>query len=545
MKHNEIRARELRALAKTMASQFGIRNPLDVKALERELLAKYSNGARLTSQYAASNKASSAKFRSDVRNVLIDLIATYGHIEAIDKNYASLEDSVRSLIDRFDFQLEAILSGLVNSDTDNTRHIRGNDLFASLDAASNLEQVHGKLRPAYERIPVGLFNTVDISTVVYPEPGLNNEVLSVTTGNIKSIIRSGLASKTWSVDVYTKSPPKFDLLVSGLESITNTALDATNLTGIIQKLTFDFSDTSAILPTEMELRFQQKVNIIGVLVDGVVHTDSTGYPVTTINVRRDHLIPLPGSSVNLVSVYVHVPNFTDQIPYADILADQFISDEVYTGAILNPDGFVADIDRPDYYHYELGIYNMKLRIAATEPGTGTTKVFESYSGALSDASFIHFGKGLMDNNINVTPYWHVPGDVPTTTKPVDPTPVRESYTNVTLPEEFTSVLLDIVPYVTTGDAVAVQLTTGDTGTPIDIEFITAPNDEIPQFSLDDSLQCFLIGGTLIFKSGITLAEEETLSITYDVLLTGVHYEIEHAPEAWTGSYTVTIHDNIQ
>jgi hypothetical protein len=545
MKHNEIRARELRALAKVMASQFGITNPLDVQALENELLSKYANGVRLTSQYSTSNAASSAKFRSDVRNVLIDLIATYGHIEAIDKNYANLEANVRALIDRFDFQLETILSDLVNSDIDNTRHVRGNDLFNNLDDASNLEYIHGRLRPTHHRIPVGLFSTVDISSTIYPEPGLNNEVLTTTTGTLASIIRSGLASKVWSVDVYTKSPPKFDLLVSGLESITDTSLDATNLTGIVQKLTFDFSDTATILPTEMEIRFQQKVNIIGVLIDGVIHTDSDGNPITTINLKRDHLVNLPGSSFNSLSLYVHVPSFSDEIPYSEILADQYTAGDVYIGAILNPDGFTADIDRPDYFHYELGIYNVKLRTSSTEPGTAVTKVYQSYSGALADASFTHFGKGLTDSHLVVTPYWHLPNGLFTDTKPVDPTPVTESYTSATLTEEFSSLVLDLVPYITSIDSLVVQIALADGSAPRDVEFIMAPNNEIPQFSLDDSLQCFLIGNTLIFKTGITLAEGETITIDYDVLLTGVHYTIVHSPDAWTGAYTVTLHDNIQ
>jgi hypothetical protein len=553
MKHNEIRKRELKTLAKSMAKQFGLTNVLDIQALEEELLARYADGTELTSKYSTSEAASSAKFRQDVRNALIDIIATLGHLKAIDKEYSTLEQSMRNKIDMYAKQIEEIRKQLINSDTDNARTIEADDLMKFSESTTGLEYVQGILRPGTQRVPVGELTTASIDYTLYPVVDTDNNVLVTTLGDMKNLVRTGLNSRSWTADVYTSIEPKFSLNISGLEDLNDTSIDCSSLSGIVCRIELDLSD-NPITTSELEIDFQQPVRIIGLIGDGQVLKDNdTSLPIITIASRREHILPLPENTYSNLVVYVNVPRFVDRTPYTEILADQYDSDQVYVGATLNPDGFMSDINRPDYYHYELGIYNLKFRLPSTvTSGTLVTTEFKS-QGALRSAELVHRGKG----SPIVNTIYHQ-DDLVSDTLPDAFLPRTETYDATTFPDPITAITLLETPYI---GSYRKGLKQGAAGGPIssdimislkkaeeadvEVTLITAPGNMLPQFSNNTDPECFLLRRTLVFKTPIDLTEYDSIEINYNVLLTGVHFEIVHATSDWTHSYTVLLHDNLQ
>jgi len=387
---------------------------------------------------------------------------------------------------------------------------------------------------------------------VYPDTDNNNGVLKTTTGNIKSIIQSGLASKTWSLDVYTEQVPNYGLSVSTIESSTNLALDINNnLSGIVLRLDLDFS-TSPVRADEIELRFQQPVRILGMFANGDAVIDSvSGRPITTFVEKRDHLLPVLGSTRDMssLSIYIHQPQFTDRVPYTEILADQYDSREVYAGAMLNPDGLMSEIDKPDYFHYEIGIYNIKFRNILGAVGLLKTSVFNTFNGALDDAFILHMGNRIPESYITK---YYIQNGVPSITKPLDPGMEEETFYDL---EDTSAITLADTPWVTNLTRPDITITippdTEDTSEEdeiIRIDFIYTAPGVMPQFNPNDDPECFLIGPTLVFKNAITLdkARGAYLTVSYPKLLDGIYFEIGYPfPDCWTDSYTVVLHDHKQ
>jgi len=544
--HSEIRAQELRKLAQSMAQQFKITNPLDVQALESQLLARYANGNILVSQYNSSNLASSSKFRGDVRNVLVDLIASFGHLKSIYNSYLAIEGSMRAIVDDYSYRLTRIVSQLTNSDKDNIRFIQGPDLLANTEY-TNVTMSSDIIRLPKDRIPTQDLTNMDITTTFYPAVDLNNGVLLSTNGDVQSVLKSGPGTATWSIDMYTKSIPAYPLYVSTLESITDTAADLYSVTGTVARIEFQNSDTT-ITPKEMELKFQQPVRVLSVLSSNslsstlAIHKDSRGVLVGTILPKKDITVSLPDSAVQRIVVYLQVMHFTDRKPYASILADQYLEQDVYVGAMQDPNGFSNAAEQPDYYHYELGLYNVKFlkTPADTSSGTLTTPKFYSYNGALESSSIVVYGSGVPDP---VVTYYQPNGSVTDIDSSSSVTQVVE-----TIEDSTTTVQLEHFPYVDNDNELSVNIVTV-TGDEIDAEpyrVMPLTPGELPQFSPDNSLECFVLGSLIVFKDAIALDPTQTLAITYYVKAVAVSYTLTFTDyDSWVQAYMVNLHDHVQ
>ena len=357
---------EIETLIQYMAKQFEVTDPLDLADLRADVLKKIDSTKPLA-EYKKMDKASSSHFRSSVRNAFIDLIAYFIQLRDLEASLRFAEYESRKIFDDFNSRRKELESLVQEEDTDLTH----TETFSDEVENGVFAGVHihdGRLRLRMEDISPP-YQVQSITADVYPTANSRTQIFHSHTGELNTVLDTGLGSKLWATDIYTPERPEmyWTQTISGSSSSEGANYLHKGIL-IDIKLTL----TKAIQLNYISAKFLTPTRLVRAYINTASETDPEVWvPLVTSENRfvqtwvYDNALEIfdfnATQSATQIRLVFNV-NQPSNIVGQDFILDRMYSrKEIFQGVTSNNIDFDQQVLLPESFLYSFGLYNIRLR----------------------------------------------------------------------------------------------------------------------------------------------------------------------------------------
>lgn len=389
----ESRQAEIEVLVQHVAKQFNVTDPLDIADLRTAILNKVDTSSPLA-EYVPTDRASSASFRANTRNAYIDLIAYFIQLRDIEAALRFAEYESRKVFDDFDERRKRIDALIQPEDTDLVHRETFTDEVEN--GIYDGTRVHdGRLSLQMEDVSPP-YRLKGITASIHPAANSRERIFHSTTGELDTVLDTGLGSKLWSVDVYTPIRPEmyWTKSISG----SNSSEGANYLhEGILIDLKLTL--TKAIKLNYISAKFLTPTRLVRAYID--ISKEGATVPVWEPLITSDRRFvqtwdydrtleafdfqaPEASNRIRLVCSVSQPENIVGQ----DFILDRMYSrKEIFQGVASNDVDFPQQVLLPDSFLYSFGIYNIRLRNRRpiVNHGSFTSNEYVTNQGAIIGA----------------------------------------------------------------------------------------------------------------------------------------------------------------
>ena len=196
------RTTQIEQIIDSVFEQFGITDKKERQNIATDIANRLNIGVPISSKYSKSDKASSAKYRADIRAFLVDTISELLYLRDLERKLNENELVSKELIKNTSNKIDNLIKELrAKDDTVVETFEEG----LTLGTFNNTTIKDGSLRIDKDLLSL---NITDVSYKIIPSESFINETDIKETGDIKNLLNKGIGSDSFWLNMTTPKTPK-------------------------------------------------------------------------------------------------------------------------------------------------------------------------------------------------------------------------------------------------------------------------------------------------------------------------------------------------